>query len=285
MDIQKLKYFHCVAKLQNITKAAEELHISQPSLSHAIHVLEWETGVPLLRKQGRKIAMTEFGIYLDQKLNTLLPEFDNLPVELLQLKNKVTNTVKLNILAASSFVINAIVKFRSLHQEVMFDFEQNSIKYDCDIVVKTNGVDNEKGDKCIERCVKEEKIFLAVPKNSVYADRKEIDLRDVKDEGFVMLSGTRPFGTICGKLCSIAGFTPKTLFESDSPTAVQNIIGTGTGIAFWPEYTWGKIKDKNVTVLPISYPDCRRDLIIELHDRLPKSRYAEKFYKFLTEQI
>ena len=285
MDIQKLKYFHSVAKIQNITKAAESLHISQPSLSHALHVLEWELGVPLLKKQGRRIALTEFGIYLDQRLNSLLPEFDNLPTELLQLKNKLTNTIKLNILAASSFVINVIVKFRELHPEAVFDFEQNEIKQDCDIVVKTNGSDNNFSDKSVKRCVKKEKIYLVVPKNSEYAKLNDIDLRSVKNEGFVMLSGSRPFGIICGKLCSIAGFNPKILFESDSPIAVQNIIGTGTGIAFWPEYSWGKIKNRNIVKIPVSYPECQRDLIIELHERLPKAKYAEAFYEYLKKQL
>jgi DNA-binding transcriptional LysR family regulator len=83
----------------------------------------------------------------------------------------------------------------------------------------------------------------------------------------------------------MAGFTPKILFESDSPMAVQNIISTGTGIAFWPEYSWGLVKNKNVVLLPISAPVCRRDLIIELHERIPRSEYAEDFYKYLLEQI
>ena len=102
MDIQKLKYFYTVSKLEHITKASEELHISQPSLTQAMHLLERELGVPLFKKQGRRIALTEFGVYLKQKLETLLPEFDNLPNQLNQLKNVVNKTVKLNILAAST---------------------------------------------------------------------------------------------------------------------------------------------------------------------------------------
>ena len=100
-----------------------------------------------------------------------------------------------------------------------------------------------------------------------------------------MLSNTRLFGAICNRFCSIAGFYPKILFESDSPAAVQNIIGMGAGIAFWPEYSWGKQNNKNVVLLPISYPLCQRDLIIELHERLPHSEYAEDFYKYLLHKI
>ena len=68
MEIQKLRYFQTIAKYEHITKAAEELHISQPSLSQAMHLLEEELGVPLFRKQGRRIGLTEFGVYLKQRL-------------------------------------------------------------------------------------------------------------------------------------------------------------------------------------------------------------------------
>lgn len=285
MDIQKLKYFYTVAKLEHVTRASEEIHISQPSLTQAMQSLESELGVPLFKKQGRRIVLTEFGVYLKGRLDALLPEFDNLPNELNQLKNQVNKTVKLNILAASSFVINTIMRYKKKNSEVIFDFEQNNLVADSDIVITTNGVNANKKKECVKRCVKQERIYLAVPKQSKYAEYESISLCEVKEEPFIMFSNSRLFGVICNKFCSIAGFTPKILFESDSPSAVQNMIGMGTGVAFWPEYSWGKIKDKNTVLLPIAEPVCQRDLIIELHERLPQSKYAEDFYNYLLRQI
>ena len=285
MDIQKLKYFYTTAQLEHITRASEILHISQPSLTQAIQALEFELGVSLFERQGRRIVLTQFGKYLKERLDTLLPQFDNITNEIEQLKNSVNKTVKLNILAASSFVINLIISYKKKNPDVIFDFEQNEQKYDCDIVITTNGLNNDNSKNYIKRCIREEKIYLAVPKNSIYASYTSIDLTTVKDESFIMLSNTRLFGVICNKYCSIAGFLPKILFESDSPVAVQNIISMGAGVAFWPEYSWGKLNNKNVTLIPISYPTCQRDLIIELHSRLPKSIYAEDFYRYLLQKI
>ena len=141
MDLQKLKYFYAVAKLEHITRASEEIHISQPSLTQAMHSIEKELEVPLFKKQGRRIVLTEFGTYLKNRLDTLLPEFDNLPNELNQLKQTVNKTIKLNILAASSFVINTIMKYKKQNPDVIFDFEQNNLKNDCDILITTNGID------------------------------------------------------------------------------------------------------------------------------------------------
>ena len=285
MDIQKLKYFQTVAELEHVTRAAEELHVAQPSLTKAMHILEDELGVPLFKKQGRRVGLTEYGIYLKKRLELLIPEFDRLPDEINRLKNTLDKTIKLNILAASSFVVNALMRYKKTHEDVVFDFEQNDLKSDCDILITTNGANTSEKDDYVLRDVKKEHIFLAVPKQSVYAEKENVNLSDVKNENFIMLSNARLFGVICNKFCSAAGFTPKILFESDSPSAVQNIISTGAGVAFWPDYSWGKMKNKNIALLPISSPVCQRDLIFELRDRTPKSEKAEEFYKFLLKQF
>lgn len=287
MELQKLKYFQTVARFGHVTKAAEYISIAQPALTQAIKSLEDELGVPLFAKKGRNIVITEFGKHLQKRLDEILPELDSIPKELENLKNKENKTVKLNILAASSFIIGAIMNYRKKNPNAVFDFEQNGLKTDCDIVITTNGASENKNltGEFVKRCVKHEKIFLAVPKDSKYSNYTSIDLKEVKNEKFVMLSNLKLFGAICNDLCSKSGFYPDILFESDSTIAVQNIISTGSGVAFWPEYSWGKIKNKNVVLLPISNPVAQRDLIIELYDRVPKSEYAEDFYKYLIQQI
>ncbi|MBR7143170.1 MAG: LysR family transcriptional regulator [Clostridia bacterium] len=285
MDLQKLKYFHTVAKLQHVTRAAEELHLSQPSLTQAIQALERELDVPLLKKQGRGVVLTEFGTHLQQRLDSLLPELDRLPQEMAQLKNKSRKTVKLNILAASSLIIDILVEYRRINPDAVFEFEQNALHRGCDLLITTNGLHSDRRKGCSKHFYKEEQIFLAVPKSSSYARRKTIRLEEVQNESFVLLSGSRLFGALCKQYCQTAGFTPKILFESDSPLAVQNIIATGAGIAFWPAYSWGAVKNEELVLLPISEPICQRDLTVELYDRIPRSLYAEDFYEYLIRRI
>lgn len=285
MELQKLRYFYAVAKFQHMTRAAEYICIAQPALSQAIKSLEKELQVELFVKKGRNIALTEYGLYLKERLETILPEIDSIPAEIDKMKNRVSKTVKLNILAASAFVINAIVEYRKQHPEAVFDFEQNEQRTDCDIVISTNGLAHNSLTPSIRKNVTNERIYLAVPKDSRYAQLESVSLKDVRDEEFVMLSNARLFGVICNEFCSSAGFYPKILFESDSPTAVQNIISTGTGVAFWPEYSWGELNNDNVVLLSVKDPECSRELIIELFDTLPHSEYAEDFYNFLLQQI
>ena len=163
MELQKLKYFQTVAHLEHVTRAADQLHISQPSLTQAIHALEQELNVPLFCKIGRRIELTEYGRHLKERVDDLLPALERIPQELEQLRTKVNKTVRLNILAASSLVISIIVSYRRLHPDVIFAFEQNSQKNDCDIVITTNGVNAGSAQTPAERYVKEEPIYLAVP--------------------------------------------------------------------------------------------------------------------------
>ena len=73
MDLTKLRYFHEVAKEQHVTRASEKIAIAQPALTQAIKALERELDVPLLEKQGRNIVLTEYGQYLKNRLDILLP--------------------------------------------------------------------------------------------------------------------------------------------------------------------------------------------------------------------
>lgn len=75
VNLSQLYYFQKLAELQHYTHAAEQLFISQPTLSHAISSLEDDLGCELFRKQGRNVRLTEDGAvfkeYVDEALGVL----------------------------------------------------------------------------------------------------------------------------------------------------------------------------------------------------------------------
>ena len=76
MNLFQLRYFVTLAKMQHYTRAAHELCITQPSLSHAISQLEAELGVALFEKSGRNTTLTSFGEeFLIARLPHWIPEF------------------------------------------------------------------------------------------------------------------------------------------------------------------------------------------------------------------
>lgn len=75
MNLDYVRYFVKLAEVKHYTRAAEELCISQPSLSHAMRQLEGELGVELFEKRGHNTALTESGeeflTYCRRTLDTL----------------------------------------------------------------------------------------------------------------------------------------------------------------------------------------------------------------------
>ena len=72
MDFRILRYFLNVAKEQSFTKAAQQLHITQPTLSRQLAALEEELGVTLFARSGRNITLTEEGILFKRRALEIL---------------------------------------------------------------------------------------------------------------------------------------------------------------------------------------------------------------------
>lgn len=76
METRLLRYFLTVAHEENITRAAEVLHITQPTLSRQLVLLEEETGVTLFIRGKRKITLTPEGMLLRRRAEEILSLVD-----------------------------------------------------------------------------------------------------------------------------------------------------------------------------------------------------------------
>ena len=78
MNYNKLKYFYEISKVQNLSRAAELLYVSQPSLSKAISDLEKEFGTPLFIRTNRNLVLTQAGIVLQKQLEPVFANEQNI---------------------------------------------------------------------------------------------------------------------------------------------------------------------------------------------------------------
>ena len=252
MEIMQIRYFLEAAKTKHMTNSAKNLHITQPALTQAIRRLEKDLGVPLFTARGRNVILTEYGKYLQRKLEPLMEQLDAIPEQLKMMIALEGETIHMNVLAASGLVMEAIIEYKKDHEEIHFQLQQNSESELYDIGVTTKlfylGQDEENRFACGEE------IYLAVPENQRYRGKTSVRLAEVADEGFISLLGSREFRYICDRFCQHAGFTPRIIFESDNPSAVKNMIAANMGIGFWPEFTWGSIENERVRLLKIEEP-------------------------------
>lgn len=281
MELNQLKYFLEVAETQHMTKSAEKLHIAQPSLTRAIHNLEDELKVPLFIPKGRNIILSEYGKYLQKKLTPIMEQLDKIP-DMVRTKAKLTsNTIHLNVLAASTFISEAIVEYKKEHEQIHFQFLQNNQEDLYDILVST-GLPNQHNEHIDSATyIRDEKILLAVPNNERFTGRKSISLSEVIDENFISLSNSSQYRLICNKLCSDIGFKPHITFDSDSLLAVMNMIAENMGIGFWPEFTWGNLKSDRILLLEIEDGNFTRNIIISHKLNKTDNKNVIEFFEFL----
>lgn len=84
MDILQMKYFLAVAREENISKAAEYLYITQPSLTRQILNMEKEIGRPLFERGGRKMTLTETGMMLKKRAEEIVSLYEKTEAELMR---------------------------------------------------------------------------------------------------------------------------------------------------------------------------------------------------------
>ena len=96
MKLTQLRYFQTICKYNNVTRAAAELHVSQPSLSKTIHELEEEFGVSLFNRLSKGLFLTEEGRFFLNEANRLLAQADQLEAQMHALGDT-NQTVKLGV--------------------------------------------------------------------------------------------------------------------------------------------------------------------------------------------
>lgn len=283
MELTQIKYFLEVAKNEHITKSARNLFIVQPALTQAIHKLESEIGVPLFKSSGRNIKLTEYGRYFYEHLKPLYEEIEKLPQELRNMANSEVMRMRLNVLAASSFVTAAVIKYKRLHQELNFDLIQNKTTnlYDVGVFTMEDASKYKSDDDASFKF--EEEIFLAVPNKEPYKRMNSISLKEMAGEKFIGLAGTRQLRNICNEFCEGLGIRTDISFESDNTTAIKEAVAAGIGVCFWPEFTWGKVERRKIKLLKIMDARMKRDILITIRKNKLDNANTEDFYKYLCK--
>lgn len=274
-----------VAKTEHVTKSARKLCIVQPALTQAIHKLEAELGVALFKMQGRNIKLTECGQFFYKRLQPLYDDIEALPDRLRAMANEMNQTVNLNVLAASSLVTNAVIKYKQTDPGLRINLIQNESTTLYDVCVNTFEKYEPEQNSDGETFVCSEKIFLAVPNTPQYKRRKSISLQDLKDENFIGLYGSKHLSTICDEFCSRVGFKTNVSFVSDNTTAVKDAIAGGVGVGFWPEFSWGRMDHRKVRLLEITDGVLKRDIVVRLLKNKQDNARVEQFFAFLCGYI
>lgn len=231
MNITQFKYFYEVCKWESISKAAANLHVSQPTISIALKELEKTTKIKLFRRNGRKIALTEDAQILLGKITPILNILMHLEEEIADMsQNK--NHIKL----ALPLQIGV-----QLLPKLFGEFKQNypNIKLE---IIESGGIDSlrliesEEIDLAItnydpnfspnlnyQKLAKSELCFCTYPTHPL-ASRKQLTFLDIKDEPLVLLNGGFFINHIINKTYQEQNIPPNVFHYTTQLNTVKNIL-------------------------------------------------------------
>ena len=196
MTLQELRYFCVTAEVLHYTRASRLLYISQPSLSYAISKLEQELGVPLFKKNGKKVTLTKYGEEFLPYAKRALAELSEGTERLREMKVPTSGGISLGyIYSVAGKPDIASIDYIPIYRQ---------------------------------------ELYLIVHATHRLADAESVTLSDIAGEYFISLNHETLTYHQLEKEFRKAEFEPNTIIEADEYSSIAASVSTGAGVAIMP---------------------------------------------------
>jgi DNA-binding transcriptional LysR family regulator len=121
--LRQLKVFEAVARNLSFSRAAEELHLTQPAVSTQVRKLEEHAGLPLFEQLGKKIHLTPAGAQMLQSSRAIIQQFQEVEEAMTQFKGVSGGKLNVTVISAGDYFFpRLLVEFASRHSGVTLNF-------------------------------------------------------------------------------------------------------------------------------------------------------------------
>lgn len=259
MELKQLFYFKEVAKHKSITKAAHQIHISQPALSKSIKALEEELGTTLIIRTNKTIDLTDAGNMVLEYTKEITGLVDEMKLTLNDLTNFAVGQLNIGLppFIGSLFFPKVMKKFHRSYPNIKLDITE----YGGARVVKS--VEEGEFELGVAVLPLDEQIFdvypiveeemkLIIHKNHPLSSFKEVNVKDLKEEEFIFYHEDFALNQIIRNHFFItAGFKPKILFKSMQWDLMSEMVAANLGIAILPQSICNRLFTKDIKVVSL----------------------------------
>ncbi len=288
MEINQVKAFLEVARNLSFTEAADALNLTQPAVSVKIKTLEAELKTPLFYRLGRKIQLTEVGIFLYEEGYRLVEAENQLLAKIEEIKKGKFGSFKIGCTAAiaSEWLPEIIFKYRKRYpgittQYIVFesvDFLYRALT-SSQIDVGISDIDCSEFDEVSARAIATIDYRLLVASNHVLAKKNWLSLHELKKEPWVMLPAGSPsrlvfesrlhelglsFNDFCVEIVETAALMRTFITQG-------NYLGFASNLEFTTECQSGKL-----TTIPLQEFALSSNIFVLQPRRLNQSAIAQK---------
>jgi DNA-binding transcriptional LysR family regulator len=292
MADRRLKIFHTVARLLNFTKAAEELHMTQPAVTFQIRQLEEQFNTRLFDRTHNKVTLTDVGRQVYAYSDRILKLYEDMTRSITEMTGDVSGSVTLGASTTiAEYMLPLLIgEFKNKYPEVMINLRESNTE-DIVSMVENNDIDlgiveglvNNK-NLVVDDC-KMDHLVVIMPNGHVLADHKDLCVEDFISYPFI----SREHGS--GTQETITNYVEKhgngeslnICFELSSPEAIKGAVEAGMGLSIVSSATIIKeLKLGTLTAVELK-PSLERPFSFVRQRYKFKSRAADQLLSFSQE--
>ena len=257
MKDHELAWFIKLAETQHETWIADEMDITQPTLSRAITRLEREVGVPLFSRVGRRLELNDYGKIFYDYARSAVTELEIGKMRVAELASQAQHHIRIGTLhGLVPILIKALVDpFHTRSPNTTFYFRLGSPRDilgelergHLDFILTTTKAENKEVNWVT---VDKQVFYLAVGPNHPLADKTEAHLSEVATDDFIVMRSGTAIRNLTMSLCHQAGFTPNLVLESSEISPIRSLVSHGIGVSIIPKAYTAR-EPENVTYLDI----------------------------------
>lgn len=239
MELRQLEYFQMVCKLKNITRAAEKLHVSQPSITNSIKNLENELGVNLLDRSNKQICITNEGEIFLKRIDDILKLVDNTTSEMKDYGKKKKGLLRIGVppMIGTFLFPRIFVEFRDIYSEIQLQIiEKGSIE--TRNMIENNELDlaiiiiPEKYEDLDVLPILKSEILICFSNDHFLNRKTELNIEDIKNQPIIMLKEGFYHRQKILDYFHQYKIEPNIILSSNQLETIKSIVSNGSGISF-----------------------------------------------------
>lgn len=292
LTLRQFRVFDAVARHLSFSRAAEELHLSQPAVSMQVKGIEVILGMPLTEQLGKKIFLTEAGLEVLHASQAITARLDDLQANLAQLRGMESG--RLNLAATST--VNAVAtdilaRFRDRHAGVSIHLDVSNRATVLDLLA-TNRIDLAIMGQVPDGLGLEATRFMdnplvvIAPPDHTLAGKKSVSIDEAAAESFLVReagSGTR---AAMARFFAARGLEIRSSMEMSSNEAIKQAVQAGLGLGILSLQTLEmELALKRLAVLNVAgFPIMRHWYVVHRADKR-LSPAAQAFKEFVLAPV
>ena len=292
MEMHQLRYVVAVARTGNFSRAAEQCHISQPSLSQQIQKLENELGERLFDRMKREARLTPHGEAFLRRAVCILEEVDAAKREVIDAQNLLRGTLTIGVLPTiAPYLLPAALvefaeKFPGLEIVVQEDTTARLLKlahwYEIDFALASHPIQDERLE--VNELFSEE-LLLALPSGHPLTRKRTVAVADLADERLIVMKEGHCLGDQVLGFCDRRELKPKISFRSSQLETIQALVSSGLGISLIPAMAARREREDLPEYRSLQRPRPERTIVAVWPKQRPPSRAAHEFLKLVSARF